>query len=144
MTEPLGRFDHIAIAVRNESKDAARRFMTDVLGAVPGFKYARPDFAFEHFHLGDLKIEVLWPTSEESFLTRFLEKRGEGLHHITLTVDDIDGACARLESENVSVVDKNKDNPQWMEAFISPRSAFGVLFQLAQPGAAPTPGIEGP
>ena len=51
MTEPLGRFDHIAIAVRNESKAAARRFMTDVLGAVPGFKYARPDFGFEHFHM---------------------------------------------------------------------------------------------
>lgn len=134
MTHPLGKFDHVAIAVRPESVAEARRFMTEVLGARAGFMLERPDFSFQHFHLGDAKFEVLWPTSEESFLTRFLDKRGEGLHHITLTVDNLDGACARLEEQSVSVVGIDKSEPDWMEAFISPRSAFGVLFQLAQPG----------
>lgn len=134
MSAPLGAVDHVAIAVRPESREAARRFMTEVLGAEPGFGLEQPDFAFEQFHLNGFKFEVLWPTSEESFLTRFLDKRGEGLHHITLIVDNLDRACSYLESEDVAVVDKNTANPHWMEAFISPRSAFGVLYQLAQKG----------
>lgn len=131
---PLGRFDHVAIAVRPESAPAARRFMTGVLGARPGMRRTLSEFAFQHFHLDGVKLEVLWPTTAESFLTRFLEQRGEGLHHITLTVDDLEGSCARLAGHDLRVVGKNTSNPEWMEAFLSPRSAFGVLFQLAQPG----------
>ena len=133
MSDPLGAVDHVAIAVWRESVPAARRFMTEVLGARAGFLMDRPDFSFQHFHLGDTKFEVLWPTSDDSFLTRFLEKRGEGLHHITLLVDDLEECCTRLEAQEIAVVGKDTSQPRWQQAFISPRSAFGVLYQLAQP-----------
>jgi len=133
---PLGTVDHVAIAVRPRSKDAAIRFLTAVLGAKPGFARDQREFSFQHFHLGAAKFELLWPTTESSFLTRFLEKRGEGLHHVTMIVDDVRDCCARLEDEGLDVVDKDFSEPHWMQAFISPRSAFGVLFQLAQKGPA--------
>jgi methylmalonyl-CoA epimerase len=132
----LGTVDHVAIAVRPESKDAAIRFFTDILGAKPGFGRDERVFSFRHFHLGAAKIELLWPTTESSFLTRFLDKRGEGLHHVTMIVDDVRQTCDWLESEGLDVVDKDFSEPRWMQAFISPRSAFGVLFQLAQKGAS--------
>jgi methylmalonyl-CoA epimerase len=131
---PLGTVDHVAIAVRPESKDAAIRFLTEILGATPGFGKDETVFSFRHFHLGAAKFELLWPTTADSFLTRFLDKRGEGLHHITMTVDDVKQKCDWLESEGLNVVDKDFSVPYWMQAFISPRSAFGVLFQLAQKG----------
>ncbi len=132
MSEALGAVDHVAIAVWRESVPAARRFMTEVLGARAGFLMERPEFSFQHFHLGDTKFEVLWPTTDDNFLTRFLAKRGEGLHHITLLVDDLEDCCTRLEAQEIAVVDKDVSEPQWQQAFISPRSAFGVLYQLAQ------------
>jgi methylmalonyl-CoA epimerase len=130
----LGTVDHVAIAVRAESLEAARRFMTEVLGARRTYERLAPGFGFEHYLLGAFKFELLWPLNAESFLTRFLDKRGEGLHHITLVVDDLEDCCARLERGDVSVVDKDLSDPSWMQAFISPRSGFGVLYQLAQRG----------
>jgi len=131
---PLGAVDHVAIAVRAESLEGARRFMTQVLGARRTFASADPDFGFEHYLLGAFKLELLWPTTSESFLTRFLDKRGEGLHHITVVVDNLEGSCARLADHHIQVVDKDVSRPSWMTAFISPRSAFGVLYQIAQKG----------
>ena len=138
-TQALGTVDHVAIAVRAESLAAARKFMTGVLGARWTYSGNDPDFGFEHYLLGAFKIEILWPSTESSFLTKFLDKRGEGLHHITVVVDDLEGTCARLANEEISVVDKDTSRPEWMTAFISPRSAFGVLYQLAQKGK---PGVK--
>jgi methylmalonyl-CoA epimerase len=135
----LGTVDHVAIAVRAESLHSAREFMTTVLRARRTFSSADPEFGFEHYLLGAFKIEILWPLAESSFLTKFLDKRGEGLHHITVVVDDLEGTCARLANEEIHVVDKDTRNPSWMTAFISPRSAFGVLYQLAQKGK---PGVK--
>ena len=135
---PLGVVDHVAIAVRPESRAAARRFLVEVLGAKPGYARDQSGFSFQHFHLGAFKFELLWPTTAASFLTRFLEKRGEGLHHITMVVDDLEDCCARLESREIAVVDKDLSEPHWMQAFISPRSAFGVLYQFAQKGPRKT------
>jgi methylmalonyl-CoA epimerase len=132
----IGTVDHVAIAVRAESLAGARRFMTEVLGARRTYSSADPDFGFEHYLLGAFKIEILWPTTQTSFLTKFLDKRGEGLHHITVVVDDLEGTCARLADEDIGVVDKDTSRPEWMTAFISPRSAFGVLYQIAQKGKA--------
>ena len=68
-----------------------------------------------------------------SFVERFIERRGEGLHHISIDVDDLDAYVAQLEADGVRVVDRRELRDGIKTAFISPRSAFGTLIQLWQP-----------
>ncbi|MCS6924513.1 MAG: VOC family protein [Candidatus Binatia bacterium] len=131
-TTPIGRLDHIAIAVR--SIDQARPFFEGALGARlryiatgrgGGFRYAV-------FDLADLTIELLEPIDPAGFVATFLEKRGEGVHHITLQVPETQEKVAVLEGQGIRIVDKHYENSRLVEAFISPKSACGVLFQLAE------------
>jgi hypothetical protein len=65
-------------------------------------------------------------------VSRFLERHGEGLHHVTFKTDDIRGAIARVEALGYELVDVNLDDPSWQEAFLRPSKAHGTLIQLAQ------------
>jgi methylmalonyl-CoA/ethylmalonyl-CoA epimerase len=65
-------------------------------------------------------------------LHAFLEKRGEGAHHMTFIVHDLKRAVDRARAAGLRVVEEDYANPRWQEAFISPRSAFGTIIQLAQ------------
>jgi methylmalonyl-CoA/ethylmalonyl-CoA epimerase len=76
------------------------------------------------------KIELLEPLGE-GFLSRFLERRGEGLHHITFKTDDVAAAIVELESRGYEVVDVDLDDPHWKEAFLRPSKAHGTLIQVA-------------
>ena len=80
---------------------------------------------------GGGKVELLEPLGE-GFLTRFLERYGEGMHHITFKTDDIRGAVADLERRGYELVDVSLDNPSWKEAFLRPSMAHGTLIQVAQ------------
>jgi methylmalonyl-CoA/ethylmalonyl-CoA epimerase len=80
--------------------------------------------------LNGLMIELLEPASEGSQLRQFLDKRGEGVHHLTLNTPDIKRQVERLKSSGVRVVEEREWSPTSYEAFISPRSAHGVLIQL--------------
>lgn len=132
MTKPLGRFDHIGIAVH--SIDAARAFFEKSLGARHRRTalHASGEFRIAIFDLGDFCIELLEPVAEDGFLAKFLAKRGEGIHHITLQTPNLPEKVAALEAQGVRVVDKNLDGATPMDAFISPKSAHGVLIQLGQ------------
>ncbi len=77
-------------------------------------------------------IELISSPDPDSFVNRFIEKNGEGLHHVTLQVEDLLEAVDYLQSNGVKVVDVNTEDPHWKEAFISPKDSFGVLFQLAE------------
>lgn len=82
---------------------------------------------------GGTKIELLEPTPGSPFLDRFLERNpAGGMHHITYRVPDIDAAVAAAEREGYAVFGVSRALPQWWEAFVHPRSAHGVLLQLAQ------------
>lgn len=130
MTKPLGRFDHIGIAVY--SIDAARTFFEQALGARHRSTalHASGDFRIAIFDLHDFCIELLEPVAEDGFLAKFLAKRGEGVHHITLQTPNLPDKVAALEAQGVRVVDKNLNDPK--DAFISPKSAHGVLIQLGE------------
>ena len=125
MNPPIGRFDHIGIAVR--SIEQARTFFEQVLGAK--FRHisdhASGDFRVGIFDLHDFCIELLEPTNAESFLAKFLEKRGEGVHHLTIQTPDLQQKLLTMESNGIRIVGKTDD-----DAFISPKSAHGVLIQL--------------
>ena len=108
---PIGRFDHIGIAVF--SIDKARTFFEDVLGA----KHRRTsvhksgDFRIALFDLHDFCIELLEPISPDGFLAKFLDRRGEGIHHLTLQVPDLEDKVADMEAHGIRVVDKTLDGP---------------------------------
>ena len=136
----IGRLDHIGIAVH--SIDTARAFFEDVLGARHRLTqdHASGDFRVALFDLHDFCIELLEPINPDGFLARFLAKRGEGFHHLTLQTPDLASKVAALERQGVRVVDKHLDAPQAVDAFISPKSAHGLLIQLGQtPGPLNNP-----
>jgi methylmalonyl-CoA/ethylmalonyl-CoA epimerase len=80
---------------------------------------------------GGGKIELLEPLGE-GFLSKFLDSRGEGLHHITFKTDDIRAAISHLEELGYELVDARLDDPHWKEAFLRPSRSHGTLIQIAQ------------
>lgn len=124
--------DHVAIA----SWDASRqvRLLTDVLGATyfAGGDEPRGGFRWLQFDLGGGRVEVIEPLREDSFLYRFLTRRGEGMHHVTLKVADLAESIPRLTAAGYEPVDVDLSHDQWKEAFLHPGDTGGVLIQLAQ------------
>lgn len=127
---PIGKLDHIGIAVKNVTE--ARKFFEGVLGARFLYEHDNPNAGYKIVELdfSGLTIELLEPLGEKSFLHGFLEKRGEGLHHLTLDVTDSKERIAELKREGVKVVDEREFGPDSYEAFVSPRSSHGVLIQI--------------
>jgi methylmalonyl-CoA/ethylmalonyl-CoA epimerase len=132
---PSLELDHVAVAVR--SIKSALPLFRDALGGEylnggdqdEGWRWVQ--FRYR----GGGTVELLEPL-REGFLTRFLERHGEGLHHVTFKTDDIRAAMAEVESRGYELVDVNLDNPQWREAFLRPSKAHGTLIQLAQSDAS--------
>jgi catechol 2,3-dioxygenase-like lactoylglutathione lyase family enzyme len=77
------------------------------------------------------QVELLAPTGP-GFVRDFLDRYGEGPHHMTFIVQDLRLAVERARAAGLRVVDEDYADPRWQEAFISPRSAFGTVVQLAQ------------
>lgn len=134
MSQRAKGLDHVAIAVR--SLDEAIAFYRDVLGLelqeieeVPGQKVKTAIFG-----RGMGRIELICPTAADTGVARFLEKRGEGLHHICIEVDDIDLALAELRKSGVPLIDEVPVAGAGgaRVAFIHPKGARGVLTELRQ------------
>lgn len=102
-------------------------------GSVP-FEEAGDDarFRWTYYELGDAsRIELISPIADGTFLTRYLESNGPGLHHVTLEVADIDAVIEALAAIDVDVVDYETFD-DWTEAFVSPTNPTGTLFQLME------------
>ena len=82
--------------------------------------------------LGDYRLELMEAARPESFLARFLTRRGEGMHHLSIDVEDLDTALAPFERGGVAIIDRLDFAPGRRTAFLHPRSAFGVLIQFWQ------------
>ncbi|HEX9695328.1 MAG TPA: VOC family protein [Actinomycetota bacterium] len=126
------QLDHVAIAVRDIR--AAMRIYCDALGATFLFAGDQHDqaFRFAQFRFpGGGKIELVTPLGD-GFVQRFLDARGEGVHHVTLKTGDIERALAHLRSTGVEPFGANTGGEEWKEAFIHPRDANGTLIQIAQ------------
>ncbi|MBL0927289.1 MAG: methylmalonyl-CoA epimerase [Phycisphaerales bacterium] len=134
--------NHIGIAVR--SLEAQRSFYEGVLGArfegveeVPDQKVR---VAFYSLGPGDapVRLEVLEPTSPDSPIAQFIEKRGEGLHHVAYTVDGIESRLAALKAGGVRLIDE-RPRPGahgTRIAFLHPKASMGVLTELCEPPAS--------
>lgn len=84
--------------------------------------------------IGETRIELLEPTSPDSPITKFLEKRGGGIHHVAVEVEDIEASLAKLKAEGVRLIDETPriGAENCLVAFVHPKSANGVLLELVQ------------
>jgi methylmalonyl-CoA/ethylmalonyl-CoA epimerase len=133
--------NHIGIAVR--SLDDHRGFYEDTLGArfeaieeVPdqkvkvGFFLIGPEGA-------EVRLELLEPTSDDSPVAKFIEKRGEGIHHIAYSVEGLDERLAALKAQGVRLIDETPRNGAHHQriAFLHPTCSNGILTELCEPAA---------
>ncbi len=128
----IKRIDHVAIIVSDI--ESAASFWRDALGIelthVQDVPAEKAHVAF--LPVGGSEIELVKPTSDASGLARYLEKRGPGMHHICLEVDDIVGMIARLQEHGVEMINveprQSVDGKKY--AFVHPKSAGGVMVEL--------------
>src|SRR5881275_1922210 len=133
------RIDHVAIIVRNIEQ--ALVFYRDTLGITPSEIKEVPTEQVRIAFLpmggpGGSELELIEPITPNSSLTRFLEKRGEGLHHICLEVADIDAALAEMQEKGVPVLDKQpRSAAEGRAVFLHPKGTSGVLLELLERGS---------
>lgn len=129
------RFDHVSMAVR--TIDPSDPFIALVGGTMFDEGVSEPgQFRWIQYRLpGGGVLEVIAPLTADDpdhFITRFIAERGEGLHHVTLKVTNLVEAIAVAEQLGFRVIGHDDSDPMWKEAFVHPRSAHGVLVQLAE------------
>lgn len=130
------KIDHIGVAVKSLAESV--KVYEDALGLqVSGYDQVdEQGVRVAMLNIGESRIELLEPTGAGSPIDKFMAKRGEGIHHIAVTVDDIEATLARLKAAGVRLVD---DTPRrgahnTRIAFIHPSSTHGVLLELVQHG----------
>ncbi len=131
----MRELDHIGIAVKN--LDEAMKFYRDVLGLelVEVEEVPEEKVKIAMFKAGSVYIELLQGLSEDSAISKFVAKRGEGIHHIAIRVEDVDTLTKELKERNVRVV---YEEPKLVSGgkrkinFIHPKATHGVLLEILE------------
>lgn len=130
----MNKIEHLGIAVKD--LEASEQIFQDLLGTAP---YKREEVASEgvmtsFFMIGESKIELLQATSEDSPIAQFIEKKGEGIHHIAFDVSDIYGEISRLQKLGYTMIHKvpKEGADGKIIAFLHPKSSNRVLVELCQ------------
>lgn len=130
----IKRVDHVGIAVT--SLEEVRRFWEDVLGIPQTYQEEVADQKVRTYFypVDDLKFELLESTSPDGPIAKFLEKRGPGMQHVALEVEDIDEALAELKGKGVRLIDETprKGVEGTRIAFLHPKDTHGVLVELVE------------
>ena len=131
----ISHIEHLGIAVK--SLDEANPYYENILGmkcySIEEVADQKVKTAF--FKVGQTKLELLEPTSDESPIAKFIEKRGEGIHHLAFAVEDgVANALAEMEGKGVRLIDKapRKGAEGLNIAFIHPKSTHGVLTEFCE------------
>jgi methylmalonyl-CoA/ethylmalonyl-CoA epimerase len=132
----INKINHIAIAVRSLEEQIP--FYRDVLN----LEYRGTEVVEAQkvrlavFRIGEAQIELLEPTGPDSPIASFIEKRGEGMHHVSYQVDDIEKQIAELKQKQVRMIDETPRSGAHGSriAFLHPKSSASVLTELTQPG----------
>ena len=130
------KIDHIGIAVKSLAE--AVKVYEDAMGLkVSGYDQIDDQgVRVAMLNIGESRIELLEPTGPDSPIEKFMTKRGEGIHHIAVRVDNIEQALERLKSQGVRLVDSvpRRGAHNTRTAFIHPSSTHGVLLELVEHG----------
>jgi len=128
----IKKISHLGMAVKDLGK--SREFYETVLG----LKTSEPivggggSIHVSMIQVGDVHIELLQPSGTEGVMAKFLEKHGEGFHHICYEVDDIHAEIERLKKEGMEILGKVMDGVEGPSVFIHPRGTHGVLVELVE------------
>ncbi len=128
------RLNHIGIAVKNLF-EAEKKFSSVFIT-----QFSEPEIVEEQkvkvnfVDLPNMRIELLEPTAADSPISKFLEKRGEGIHHLSFEVDDIEEELRRLKESGIQLIDEQpkRGAEGFLVAFIHPKSTNGVLIEISQ------------
>jgi methylmalonyl-CoA/ethylmalonyl-CoA epimerase len=130
----MNKIEHIGIAVKNIQE--SNKLFSALFNKKP---YKQEEVKSEHvitsfFETGESKIELLQATDPESAIAKFIEKKGEGIHHIAFDVTNIKEELERLEKEGFTIITKEpkKGADNKLVAFLHPKSTNGVLIELCQ------------
>ncbi len=132
------RIDHIAIVVQDV--DEALTVYRDVLGLPVQLISEEPaekvKIAFMPMPEGNSEIELIEPTTDDSGVAKYLAKRGEGMHHVCVEVDDIESTVADLKAKDLEVLGEVRSNIRGDRyIFVHPKSSHGVLIELYEKGS---------
>lgn len=130
----IRRIDHVGVLVRSIAETLP--LYTELLGFSADSPVELPEqqVRVAFLRAGDDQVELLEPMTPDCLLAKVLAKRGEGLLHICLEVDDIEGELRRLEGAGVALVDRHAwQSPHGLAAFIHPKAFHGVSIELRQP-----------
>ena len=131
----LTHIEHLGIAVK--SIEACLPYYEEVLGLkCYNIEEVADQKVNSILKVGQTKIELLEPTSEDSTIAKFIEKKGEGIHHIAFAVPDVQAALDEAESKGVRLIDKKlRAEAEGLSiAFLHPKSTCSVLTELCMPG----------
>ncbi len=128
------RLTHIGIAIRN--MEGAASLFGKLFGQKPDHTETVEEQKVKatFFKIGEAGVELLEPTGPDSTIAKFIEKRGEGVHHLSFEVDDIEAEIARLKQEGFQMIDEKPRTGAdgFRIAFLHPKSTNGVLIEISE------------
>ena len=128
------KINHLGIATKGI--DEALKFWSDALGLENVHTEVVKDqkVRVAMLPIGESRVELLEPTSDDSPISKFLEKRGGGIHHIAVEVDDIEASLAKLKAQGMRLIDESPriGAEGCLVAFVHPAASGGVLLELVQ------------
>lgn len=127
----LKRVNHIGIAVKD--MDQARGFWNKIFGVETPPPITERDMQICMMKLGDVLVELITPIGNEGVMAKFLEKRGEGIHHICYEVENIYSAVEELATKGIEFVNKEpREGAEGKIVFLHPKATQGVLTEIVQ------------
>jgi methylmalonyl-CoA epimerase len=129
----IHKIAHIGVAVKN--LEEVEKLYSQVLGLPIVGREVHPDNRVSFIPLGDTAIELLESVKPDGAIARHIEKRGEGIHHIALEVDNIEKALEELKAKGLVLIDQKprKGAHNSKIAFLHPKNTYGVLLELVEP-----------
>lgn len=128
----IKKISHLGVAVRD--LEEAREFYRSVLKLESSDPILDGEEAIEvsMVQVGETIVELLQPVGNEGVIAKFLEKRGEGIHHICYEVDDINAEVTSLKAKGIDIIGEPKPGVEGLSVFLHPRGTQGVLVELVE------------
>jgi len=128
----IKKIKHIGVAVDDLQK--ARNFFEEIFDLTTSNQENFGELLFSFIPMEGTNLELLQSTQADGQITKFIQKRGQGIHHIALEVDDVQAELDRLKAKGLKLINEKpyRNAHQELVAFIHPKSTFGVLIELIQ------------